>query len=457
MVFSSLLFVFRFLPIALLLYALTPRRFKNALLFVVSLVFYSWGEVKFFPLMMLCITVNYLSAILIERYPKHKRLTLILCLAVSLGMLVFFKYIGFLTGMLNGLVGAHLPILRFELPLGISFYTFQTIAYTIDVYRGRYPADYNYVRVGTFVSLFPQLIAGPIVGYGDVMNELRHRRHTLPLIEEGVRLFILGFGSKVLLANNIGMLWDQAAAIGYGNLSASMAWLSITGFAFQIYFDFSGYSLMGIGLGKILGFQFPQNFNMPYIARSVTDFWRRWHMTLSYWFRDNVYFPLGGSRRGDARTVLNLFIVWFLTGLWHGADYNFILWGLYFFALLVIEKFALRDVLQRHRALSHLYLIFLIWIGWVIFAVSDLGAMGLYFKAMFTGGFDALSLYYLRNYGAILLCCAVFSTPLFPLLLKKFDSRPVRLLYDAALVFIFLLCIAYLVESTYNPFLYFRF
>lgn len=459
MVFSSLLFLFRFMPAAFLLYYISPKRIKNLTLLILSLFFYAWGEPKYIWIMVVSILVDYTCGQGIKRLGSRtvwRRLFLMVSVCINLGMLLFFKYADFFTDNLNALFGLSLPHTGLTLPLGISFYTFQTMSYTIDVYRGKVEAEDNIITFGAFVVLFPQLIAGPIVKYSDISRELKDRRLSLPQIEEGVRLFIMGLGSKVLLANNIGALWSEVEAMGAGGISSPAAWLGAVAFSFQIYFDFSGYSLMAIGLGKMLGFDFPQNFNYPYISRSITDFWRRWHMTLSSWFREYIYFPLGGSRVKPLRMYFNLFVVWACTGFWHGASWNFVLWGLFFFAVLVIEKRFLLPHLEKHRVLSHIYVIFLLLLSWTLFAITDFSALGAYFGRMFsfTGGLDWL--YYLRNYGVVLLLCGFFSTPV----LRNFYQKRLaekKWLTTALLGVVLVLSVAYLVDATYNPFLYFRF
>jgi alginate O-acetyltransferase complex protein AlgI len=459
LVFSSLLFLFRFMPAAFLLYYISPKRIKNLTLLILSLFFYAWGEPKYIWIMVVSILVDYTCGQGIKRLGSRtvwRRLFLMVSVCINLGMLLFFKYADFFTDNLNALFGLSLPHTGLTLPLGISFYTFQTMSYTIDVYRGKVEAEDNIITFGAFVVLFPQLIAGPIVKYSDISRELKDRRLSLPQIEEGVRLFIMGLGSKVLLANNIGALWSEVEAMGAGGISSPAAWLGAVAFSFQIYFDFSGYSLMAIGLGKMLGFDFPQNFNYPYISRSITDFWRRWHMTLSSWFREYIYFPLGGSRVKPLRMYFNLFVVWACTGFWHGASWNFVLWGLFFFAVLVIEKRFLLPHLEKHRVLSHIYVIFLLLLSWTLFAITDFSALGAYFGRMFsfTGGLDWL--YYLRNYGVVLLLCGFFSTPV----LRNFYQKRLaekKWLTTALLGVVLVLSVAYLVDATYNPFLYFRF
>ena len=461
MVFSSILFLFRFLPIAFVAYYLTPSRFKNLTLLIASLVFYSWGEIRYFPIMVSVILVNYIAGLLIEKWREKqglRRTVLIVSVIFSVGFLAFFKYSNFLISNLNALAGTAIPYLEVtkNLPLGISFYTFQILTYTIDVYLQKINAERNIINFGTFVVLFPQLIAGPIVKFADIHKELHERKICPSNIQDGITLFILGLGSKVLLANSIGALWTKIGEVGFDNISTPLAWIGITAFTLQIYFDFSGYSLMAIGMGRALGFHFPQNFNYPYISRSITEFWRRWHMTLSGWFREYLYFPLGGSRVGTARQYFNLFVVWAATGLWHGASWNFVLWGLYFFVLISFERLFLKPILDKHRLFSHVYLILAVVLGWVLFAITDMNQMGVFFKNLFVfrGGDDWM--FYLRNYAVVLVLGIIMSTPW----LKNFSIRHkalTRWLETPFLLLIFFLSVAYLVDSTYNPFLYFRF
>lgn len=462
MVFSSILFLFRFMPAAFAIYYLVPKRFKNFTLLVLSLIFYSWGEAKYFPVMIASIVVDYTASGLIESHRNNKlicRLGLIYSVVFNLGMLGFFKYTNFFVGNLNALFGLSLPTISFVLPLGISFYTFQTMSYTIDVYLGKVKAERNIIDFGAFVVLFPQLIAGPIVRYTDINRELKERQINLPQIQDGIKLFILGLGSKVLIANNVGALWTEIEAIGAGegflSISTPLAWMAVFAYSLQIYFDFSGYSLMAIGLGKMLGFEFPKNFDFPYISRSFTEFWRRWHMTLGSWFREYLYIPLGGNRVSRPRLYFNLFVVWAATGFWHGASWNFIFWGLFFFVFLVIERMGFKQVLECHSAFSHVYVIFFLLLSWALFAVTDLGMLGDLFTRMFVpvGGVDWI--YYLRNYIVVFILGTVLSTPALKGLYLRLEKNNVFcLIFFGA---IFLASTAYLVDATYNPFLYFRF
>ena len=458
MVFSSILFIFRFLPIAMGIYFLTPKKLKNLSLLILSLIFYSWGEPRYFLLMIASIFVDYFISINIEKNNKNKKMKILL-LAISIifnvGILFFFKYINFFIENINSIFNMSLNNVKITLPLGISFYTFQTMSYTIDVFLGKVKAEKNIINFGAFVCLFPQLIAGPIVKYIDISKELKNRDINLDEIQEGIRLFILGLGSKVLIANNIGSLWNEVETMGFNNISTILAWMGIIAFSLQIYFDFNGYSLMAIGLGKILGFNFPNNFNYPYESRSITEFWRRWHITLGQWFKQYVYIPLGGNRLGRARTYFNLFIVWFLTGLWHGASYNFILWGLYFFILICIEKNGLLNLLNKHKLISHIYTIFFILVGWVLFAVIDLNQIINFLKKMFIFNAGNEWIYYLRNYIITYTIAIIFSTSFLKKIYNKFVKS--NIVDTIILITIFLLSIAYLVDSSYNPFLYFRF
>jgi len=371
-------------------------------------------------------------------------------------MLLVFKYTDFFIANANSLFNLTITPLELTLPLGISFYTFQSMSYTIDVYRGDVAVEPSFIDFGAYVVMFPQLIAGPIVMYRDVAAELKILdRVNLPAIEEGIALFIFGLGKKVLIANNIGALWNEISTLGYENISTPLAWLGIVAFALQIYFDFSGYSLMGIGMGKMLGFEFPDNFNLPYISKSITEFWRRWHMTLGSWFREYVYIPMGGNRLGLKRQILNLFFVWFLTGFWHGANWNFIIWGLYYFALIAIEKLWLGNILKKNNIFAHAYTLIAVLIGWVLFAIVDIPQIAVFLNRLFIpqGGISAL--YYVRNYGIAILVGIVMSTN-FPLWVYE-KIRKNKLVLIALLSIIMVTTVAYLVDSTYNPFLYFRF
>ncbi|MGL4373543.1 MAG: MBOAT family O-acyltransferase [Turicibacter sp.] len=435
-----------------------PFKFKNLTILILSLLFYSWGEPKYILIMFASIFVDYFISRNIEKYREQKNITkllLLVSICFNLGMLMFFKYTNFFIENMNAIVGTSFEFLKLTLPLGISFYTFQTMSYTIDVYLGKVKAEKNIINFGAFVCLFPQLIAGPIVKYSDINEELKSRKINLSQIDDGVRLFIMGVASKVLIANSIGLLWDQVLDLGFENVSTPLAYMGLLAFALQIYFDFSGYSLMAIGLGKMLGFNFPQNFNYPYVSTSVTEFWRRWHMTLGSWFREYVYIPLGGNRCSPLRNYFNLFAVWFLTGFWHGANWNFILWGLYFLVLLVIEKKFLLKYLKKSRIISRIYLIVAVFFSWGLFALTDFEIMSLLFNKLFsfTGGTDYL--FYLRNYGVTFIAAFFFATPALKNWYEKNQEK--RVLITCGLAILLVVSVAYLVDASYNPFLYFRF
>lgn len=457
MLFSSLLFIFQFLPIFFIVYYLIPIRFRNLLLFLASLFFYAWGEPRFVILILISILINYIAGRLIEHFDRKEKIRiaiLILAIIYNIGTLMFFKYFNFIIENINYIFNGDISFIDIALPLGISFYTFQIMSYTIDVYRRDTKAEKSYINLGAYLCMFPQLIAGPIVVYTDVSEKLNKRSYHLKDIEDGLKTFILGLGSKVLIANSVGGLWNDMAQIGYSNISMPLAWLGLLSFTLQIYFDFNGYSLMAIGLGKMLGFDFPQNFNFPYISRSITEYWRRWHITLSTWFKEYLYIPLGGNRKGKLRTYMNLFIVWSVTGLWHGASWNFVLWGIYYFVLLSLEKLFLKKWLDKNVILSRIYTILAILIGWMIFAITELENIKIYFSRLFSFSITEDWIYYLRNYGVILVLGMLFSTPI----LKKWcDRQGNKVLYNMILLVIFLFSIAYLVDAAYNPFLYFRF
>ncbi|CAG7627868.1 Peptidoglycan O-acetyltransferase [Paenibacillus solanacearum] len=468
MVFSSLIFLFQFLPAVLLVYYVSPKKWKNAVLFAASLVFYAWGEPLYIFLMMFSTVFDYANGLLIDKF-RHRqaiaRAVFIGSLTGNLAILCFFKYAGFVADNLNRLFHLQLQAADLPLPVGISFYTFQTMSYVADVYVGKVAAERNIVAFGTYVTMFPQLVAGPIVKYTDIARQLVLRNVTFERFGEGAGWFIRGLAKKVLLANQIGTLWTSVKTAPAEDVTVVSAWLGIVAFTFQIYFDFSGYSDMARGLGKMFGFELPVNFNHPYISRSVTEFWRRWHVTLGSWFREYVYIPLGGNRRGLRRQLRNVLIVWFLTGLWHGASWNFVVWGLYFGLLVTIEKlFLLRWLKRWPRPVSHLYTLLAIIVGWVWFEFDRLASAGTFIGIMFGftahGWADRQALYDLSTNGILLVLSALCATP-FP---RKVAARlrgrwriggavAVPALYFAALA----LSTAYLVTETYNPFLYFRF
>ena len=464
MVFSSLVFMFAYLPITLLAYYLVPRQGRNIFLFIVNLIFYGWGEPKLVLLMVFNIFLNYTGGWLVDKYradAKKKKLFLILTCVLDIGILAVFKYTGMITETLNMLPFLNIPELQISLPIGISFYTFQTMSYVIDVYRDDAPVSKNFINFGTYVALFPQLIAGPIVRYRDVAEQLVNRRETLEMFTRGVKLFMVGLAKKVIIANTMGTLTTNIFATTDEN-GVVGTWVGIIAYTFQIYFDFSGYSDMACGLGNMMGFEFLKNFNYPYIAKSITDFWRRWHISLSTWFKEYVYIPLGGNRKGVKRQILNLLIVWGLTGLWHGAAYNFVLWGLYYGLLLILEKFVLKKFLDRLPSfVQHIYTLFIIIIGWGLFYFTDVGQLGEFMVDLFNFGNgicgdQAFNL--IMSNLPMLIIAAVASTPLATMLYTRFEHR--RFMWIPETLYcmgVLAVSTASLVNQSYNPFLYFRF
>lgn len=469
MLFSSTVFLFAFLGITLLAYFAIPKRFinaKNIVLLISSLIFYGWGEPKYILIMIFSIFFNYIMAILIERFSdkkQGKRLMLFLCVFGNLCLLGFFKYTDFLIETINNITGSNFDLLKIALPIGISFYTFQTMSYVIDVYRNKVKAQRNLVAFATYVTLFPQLIAGPIVRYSDVQVEILKRNSDANDIAYGIRRFTIGLGKKVILANQIAIIWNYI--LNGEDLTVLTAWMGAISFTFQIYFDFSGYSDMAIGLGKIFGFTYLENFNYPYISKSVTEFWRRWHMSLSSWFKEYVYVPLGGNRKGVVRQLINIGIVWALTGLWHGASWNFVLWGVYYGIILLLEKMFLLKFISKHKGIGSVYTMVLVIIGWVIFGIDDMPQVLNYIGHMFnfTGALgDDVFVYYLKTRWVLFVMCILASTPLPKYLASKIESKfKTKGIFDALevifIVGIFLVSCAFLVSGSYNPFLYFRF
>ena len=467
MVFSSPLFLFFYLPAVLLVYYMTPLRWRNAVLLVFNLIFYGWGEPVYILIMFLSIAIDYTHGMLVEkakRRGRDGRARAAVCSSVlfNLALLFFFKYWDFLAESLAAVGLDFMPRLGLSLPIGISFYTFQTMSSTIDVYRGDAPVQRSVISFGTFVTLFPQLIAGPIIQYKDLDAQLDHRDHTAEKFASGVQVFVVGMAKKVLLANNLGMLWDAYKAVPAAGLTVLGAWLGVAAFSLQIYFDFSGYSDMAIGLGRMLGFEFKPNFDYPYISRSITEFWRRWHISLGTWFREYVYIPLGGNRVSRGRLCFNLLVVWGLTGIWHGASWNFLLWGLYFGVLLMLEKLFLKRWIDRWPAcFQHAYTLLLVAVSWAIFALEDFGQLGAYLAVMFglagRSLTDGAFFYYLRSYLPVLVLACLASTPLARRLWHRAPTRAVQAALPVLLLAGLLLSTAYLVDATYNPFLYFRF
>ena len=467
MVFSTPVFLFYFLALTLLVYYVVPRKWRNVVILCASLFFYYWGEREYVAIMFLSTAIDYTHGLLVERCKergndKGARLAVTSSILFNLALLFFFKYWDFVAGSLQSMGLSFMPVLGIHLPIGISFYTFQTMSYTVDVYRGDARAQRSILNFGTFVTLFPQLIAGPIIKYKDLGEQIDSRSCSFDKFGAGVEKFMVGMGKKVLIANNVGMLWEAYKAMNPGELTVLGAWLGVLAFTFQIYFDFSGYSDMATGLGRMLGFEFLPNFDYPYISRSITEFWRRWHISLSTWFREYLYIPLGGNRCSKPRWMFNLFVVWAATGIWHGASWNYLVWGLYFFALLMLEKFLLLDKLKKAPAVvGHVYTLALVLVSWAIFAIEDFSHLTAYLKVMFgLGGVPFLNanfVYYLTSYLPVLCVAAVASTPIG---VKLFHRLPLKVKRIAGVLLVFgglLVCTAYLVDGTYNPFLYFRF
>lgn len=466
MLFSSIPFLYYFLPAVLILYFIAPKKLKNSVILLSSLFFYAWGEPKYVILMIVSITVGYILGLLIEKFREKTLSKVFLAISVifSIGALGYFKYSDFFIENFNAVTGLSVPLLRIALPIGISFYTFQLLSYTIDVCRGDTPAQKNPITLAAYISLFPQLIAGPIVRYSDVALQLENRTHTFSKISDGVRRFILGLSKKILIANALGELCDIFRASE--DKSVLFFWLYAVSFTLHIYFDFSGYSDMAIGLGKIMGFDFMENFNYPYISKSVTEFWRRWHMSLGTWFRDYVYIPLGGNRVSKPRQFFNILVVWLLTGFWHGAEWNFPVWGLYFAVLLLIEKSFLLKKLNKSKVISHVYVMFLVIISFVIFNAADMSVAFSDLAGMFgLAGVPVSSaefVYYLRSYLLVIVIAIVGATPLPKRIVEKIreketGNKVINLIEPAVCIILFVMITAYLVDGSFNPFLYFRF
>lgn len=464
MVFSSLEFIFIFAPIFCLIYYISPPRMRNAVLLAGSMCFYLVGAVKnpeYLILLIVSIFVDFFAGVLIRKYPKNRKLFLILGVAFHLISLITFKYLTFILGEANNFFQNLSFSIDLVLPIGISFYTFQGISYIVDVYRGKIKAEESLLRYAVYISMFEQLIAGPIVTYDRVQNDLQKRTITKSLVLEGVGTFVIGLGLKVLLANPISKLWTQTVAIGFESVSTPLAWMTIFAFTFQIYFDFWGYSLMAIGLGKMLGFNLPKNFDHPYLSLTMTEFWRRWHITLGSWFREYVYIPLGGSKNGTVATIRNLLVVWLLTGIWHGAGYNFVLWGVTLFLILIIEKFFIGKFLNSHPAVGHLYMLLIIPVTWAIFAIDDISQLELFFTRLFPffgqgvwSVFRYDYLKYLGQYWMFFVAGILFSTKLPLNLLKRIKNKKVT---AVLLLAVFAACVYCMYRGFDDPFLYFRF
>ena len=466
MVFSSLYFLFLYLPIVLLVYHITPLKWRNLWLLVVNLIFYGWGEPRYIVLMLFTILLDYFMGLVVARCKerdndKGARIAVAVALVLNLAILFFFKYWDLVAKTFQ-YFGIGMPVLNLTLPIGISFYTFQTMTYPVDVYRGDAQVQKNIVNFGTFVTLFPQLIAGPIIKYKELADQMTYRTHSPEQFASGVQVFTVGLAKKVLLANNIGKLWDVYLALPVDQLTVSGAWLGVLAFSLQLYFDFSGYSDMAVGLGRMLGFEFPRNFNYPYISKSVTEFWRRWHISLGSWFREYLYIPMGGNRVSKPRLFFNLFVVWAATGIWHGASWNFLVWGLYFAVLVILEKAFLGKLLEKlPAAIQHIYTLFLVLVSWAIFAVEDFGHLGAYLAAMFGGANGGLYNenvgYYFTSFLPMLIIGCVAATPLAAKLWAKLPVKVVKVILPVVLLAGLIFSTAYLVDATYNPFLYFRF
>lgn len=466
MLFSGIPFLYYYLPLALLLYFIAPKKLRNTVLLIASLVFYGWGEPKYVVLMSASIIIGYFAGLMIEAFkkPAARKAVLIADIVINLGFLAYFKYTNFFIENFNSIFGLSVPLLKIALPIGISFYTFQILSYAVDVYRGEVRAQRNIINLAAYISFFPQLIAGPIVRYSQIEAELTERKESFDNFACGMQRFVLGLGKKILIANLLGELCDVFRASG--DKSVLFYWLYALSFALHIYFDFSGYSDMAIGLGRMFGFHFPENFDYPYVSKSITEFWRRWHMSLGTWFRDYVYIPLGGNRHGKARQILNIFIVWMLTGFWHGAAWNFIIWGLYFAVLLLIEKLFLLKYLEKSKILSRIYTFLLLVISFVVFNAADMKEAFSYIAAMFGAGdvpfVSQEFLYYLKDYAVVLVIACIGATPLVKnTFLRLRENRICGMVIDYAtpvfLVGLMLVMTAFLVDGSFNPFLYFRF
>lgn len=469
MVFSSLEFIFLFLPVFLLIYGLVPKQFKNLIIFIGSVFFYSMGFSDLDPtrqrlyvsLFLLTVLFNFIIGEFISSFRRASKVWLTIGIIFNFWWLLFFKYTGFAIENINSLFGAEFTVKNIILPIGISFYTFQNVSYIIDVYRKKASAETNIINYGAYISMFPQLIAGPIVTYNTIAKQLKDRKHSIKAVENGLKTFTIGLGYKVILANQIGGLWRELSTIGYESISTPLAWLGILAYSFQLYFDFMGYSFMAIGLGEIMGFTIPKNFDYPYLSVTMTEFWRRWHITLGSWFREYIYIPLGGNRKGTAKLIRNSLVVWALTGLWHGASWNFVIWGLVLFGLIMLEKFVIGDFLNKYRILGHLYMFLVIPLTWLIFAVTDFNDLGLYFGKLFgiTESSDVIInandyIKYWGIYGKYFIAGIIFSTRIPELIYKKIKSS---LFCAFILLAVFWVSVYCIYKGMDDPFLYFRF
>lgn len=463
MLFTSITFLYYFLPLVLIFYFITPKKYRNIILLISSIIFYAYGEPKYVFLMLLEIIISYYGAILIDKYPRYKETILAIFITIHLGLLCIFKYTNFLISNINNIFNSNISPLNIIMPIGISFYTFQIISYLVDVYRKKVPPQKNILTLATYISLFPQLIAGPIVRYKDINEELKNRTITLKDTSYGFRRFIIGLAKKVIIANSLGELFN----ILNNNVPISLAstWLKSLSYMLQIYFDFSAYSDMAIGLGCIFGFHFLENFNYPYISKSITEFWRRWHISLGSWFKDYLYIPLGGSRRGPLILIRNILIVWFLTGLWHGASWNFIIWGLYFGLILLIEKLFLKKYFSKVPVIfKHIYVLFIVLISFIIFNSTTIDEATTTIKNLFISNslINSGTIYYLKSYLPLILISLIGATPLIKNIYTKLSknktlNKILNILEPIYLIILLIIVTAYLIDSTYNPFLYFRF
>lgn len=467
MVFSNLVFLFVFLPIILTVYFLIRTEFRNTILLITSLFFYAWGEPLYIFLMLFSILLNYIFALLINQSKLNKSVTLSVGILINIVILGYYKYAGFILSSISELINYSYDFTPVSLPIGISFYTFQAIAYLVDVYRKEVKPQKNILNFALYISFFPQLVAGPIVRYDTMADQLRTRNENIELFSEGCKRFIVGLAKKILIANQLGIIADEVFNSSPSEIASSLAWIGIISYTLQIYFDFSGYSDMAIGLGKMFGFKLPENFNYPYISKSITEFWRRWHITLGSWFRDYVYIPLGGNRNGKYKYVRNLFIVWFLTGLWHGASWSFVFWGLYFGLIITLERAGLNNLLKRLWVpFQHIYVLLVVMIGWVFFRADDFNYAFNYLKVMFginpAEYFDETTIYYLHDFGLFFCLGILFSTPIVRIIKERILSVSILnyiSLFIAPIIHIilFIISLIYLLNSTYNPFIYFRF
>lgn len=468
MIFSSMLFLWLFLPMILLIYFISNNRFKNVILFIGSLIFYAWGEPKYCILMIFSIIVNYFIGLLMDKYNNKKILFLILGIIINLGLLFYFKYFNFAIELVNGIFGTEiLSYADIALPIGISFYTFQILSYIIDLYKGKIKVQKNFLNLALYISFFPQLIAGPIVRYQEIEKEISDRKVDITLFVDGIRRFVYGLSKKVLLSNSLALATDNILRNNICDLNTPIAWLAAICYTLQIYFDFSGYSDMAIGLGKMFGFHFPENFNLPYVSRSITEFWRRWHITLSTWFKEYLYIPLGGNKKGRKRQYINLLIVFFATGLWHGASLNFIVWGLYYGVFLILEKLFLLKWLNNNKIkiINNLYVIIIVIIGWMFFRIDGLNNAIDIIELMFSFNFDPIYIilpsFINIKIILIILISILFAGPIQVVFSKHNKNDIIRKVYKKiefiVIGILMILCISELVASSYNPFIYFRF